>query len=408
MKVLIVANVWPEPKSSAAGSHMMQLIDTFKSVDSIHFACTASSTKNSADLHSKGIQTASIEMNDSSFDVYLSNLSPDIVIFDRFMAEEQFGWRVAEVCPKAIRILNTEDLHSLRKGRHNALKADTEFSDKFLFNDLAKREIASIYRSDLSLIISEVEMNLLHERFNVPSNLLHYTPFMLNAPSKIEQSQLPTFHERKHFMTIGNYLHAPNADVLKYLKETIWPLIRKELNEAELHVYGAYIPDQIHQHTDERDGFIIKGFTEDVDACMRKYRVCLAPLRFGAGLKGKIVDAMQNGTPCMMTSITAEGLFGIGPKNGFICDDPDQFAQRSIELYSQESSWKKCQENGFTTIKNRFNKDKVQSSFIERIEYLKDHLADHRLQNFTGQMLEHHARQSTKYMSKWIEAKNKN
>lgn len=409
MTLLLIANVWPEPKSSAAGAHMMQLIAAFTGADfRIHFACTAAQTDNSVDLNAMGIQTHSITMNDSEFDIFVSKLDPQIVMFDRFMTEEQFGWRVMERCPNALRILNTEDLHSLRKGRQQALKVNAEFSDSFLFNDLAKREIASIYRSDLSLIISEAEVKILIERFNVPEFILHYSPFMIDEVDKKSQSSLPGFNERQHFMTIGNFLHKPNLDVVHFLKDTVWPLIKEEIDDAELHIYGAYMPEKVKSLNNDREGFIVKGFADDVDVCMQSYRVCLAPLRFGAGLKGKIVDAMKNGTPCMMSSMAAEGLFGIGPLNGFIEDQQKEFASKAIDLYNNQDFWLACQQNGFTTIKNRFNKKVVIKKLIEAINLVRSDLSSHRLQNFMGRILEHHGMQSTKYMSRWIEAKNKN
>ena len=122
-KVLIIGFVWPEPKSSAAGSRMMQLIEAFKLVDyKITFACAASKNENAVDLTAEGIDEISIQLNHTSFDEFIKLLQPDVVLFDRFMTEEQFGWRVAEHCPNALRILDTEALHCLRKGRHQALK----------------------------------------------------------------------------------------------------------------------------------------------------------------------------------------------------------------------------------------------------------------------------------------------
>src|SRR5690606_24208238 len=156
-------------------------------------------------------------------------------------------------------------------------------------NDTAKREIASIYRCDLSLIISDVEMNILKHQFKVSEQLLYYLPFLTEGISLDEKKHLPKFKEREHFLVIGNFLHAPNYDALLFLKEKIWPLIRKKLPKVEVHVYGAYVSEKINQLNTLKDGFIIKGFAEDVNHVMQNAKVCLAPLRFGAGLKGKLI-----------------------------------------------------------------------------------------------------------------------
>ncbi|MEL0652246.1 glycosyltransferase family 4 protein [Algibacter sp. TI.3.09] len=407
-KVLIIGFVWPEPKSSAAGSRMMQLIETFKSQDyNITFASPCAKSDNAFNLESIGVSQTAIELNNSSFDTFVKDFNPDFVLFDRFMMEEQFGWRVTENCPNAIKILDTEDLHSLRKGRHQAFKDNVLFDKSYLFNDTAKREIASIHRCDLTLIISEAEMDILKNDFKVDQALLLYLPFMLESISEDAITKLPKFETRQHFITIGNFLHEPNYNAVLYLKDTIWPLIRKQLPQAELHIYGAYASQKVTQLNNEKRGFIIKGFAEDVHTVMQEAKVCLAPIRFGAGLKGKLIDAMQNGTPMITSTVGAEGMFGKFEPNGFIEDDANSFAKQAIALCQNEVLWSKMQENGFAIINNRFNSQKHKRMFLSRIESIVDHLNIHRQNNFMGQMLHHHSMQSTKFMSRWIEEKNK-
>ncbi|MCF7568541.1 glycosyltransferase family 4 protein [Sabulilitoribacter arenilitoris] len=406
--LLIIGFVCPEPKSSAAGSRMMQLIDVFQYANyQITFASACAKSDNAFDLKTIGIEQVNIKLNHSSFDVFVKELNPNIVLFDRFMTEEQFGWRVAEQCPNALRILDTEDLHGLRKGRQQAFKDSKPFDKAYLFNDTAKREIASIYRSDLSLIISEFEMELLKNEFKVDESLLVYLPFMLDEISKETIEKLPKFNDRQHFVTIGNFLHEPNYNAVLYLKETIWPLIKKQLPKADLNIYGAYASQKVNQLHNDKDGFIIKGFVDNVNEVMQQSKICLAPIRFGAGLKGKLVDAMQNGTPCIMSTIAAEGMFGDIKSNGFIEDNPQDFANKAVGLYSDEMLWKEMQQNGFEIINFRFNKIEHHKKFLNIILETAKRLHEKRLNNFTGQMLQHHTLQSTRFMSKWIEEKHK-
>jgi len=208
-------------------------------------------------------------------------------------------------------------------------------------------------------------------------------------------------------VTIGNFLHEPNFDSIKYLKTSIWPLIKHLLPSAELHIYGAYSSQKVIQMHSEKEGFHIKGFAEDVNTVMQNAILCLAPLRFGAGLKGKLIDAMQNGTPCIMSSIAAEGMFGDLEPNGYIEDKPQEFAQKVVELYTNENIWKTYQTNGFEIINKRLNRANFEIKLKETIEHLTNNLENMRLQNFTGAMLHHHSLQSTKFMSRWIEEKNK-
>lgn len=407
--VLIIGFVWPEPKSSAAGSRMMQLIEAFKRHNyQITFASACAKTNNAFNLETIGVSQKNIALNSSTFDDFVKVLNPEIVIFDRFMTEEQFGWRVAEHCPNALRILDTEDLHCLRRGRQQAFKDGKSFDKTYLFNETAKREIASIYRSDLSLIISEVEMEILKNDFKIDESLLLYLPFMLEPISENKKSLLPDFEYRNHFITIGNFFHEPNYNAVLYLKDTIWPIIRKQFPKAELHIFGAYATQKINQLHNEKQGFLIKGFAKNVNDVMQNARVCLAPLRFGAGLKGKLVDAMQNGTPCVMTSIASEGMFGDMDASGFIDDDPELFAKKAIELYENKNLWKQIQSKGYEVINKRFDKTNFQKVLLKHIELTIQELSKNRLNNFTGRMLQHHQLQSTKFMSKWIEEKHKN
>ena len=356
-----------------------------------------------------GISTHAIELNNSSFDAFITNLQPNIVVYDRFMTEEQFSWRVAESCPQAIHVLDTQDLHFLREARRKAVQANhedlNEQADVYLQTDLAKREIAAIYRADLSLIISAFEYHLLVEDFAVPEAILHYLPFMLEPLPQQTKDARPSFARRQHFVSIGNFLHAPNWDAVVQLKENIWPRIARALPQAELHVYGAYPPQKAFALDSPKDRFFVRGRAEDVTDVLCEARVLLAPLRFGAGLKGKLIDAMQCATPSVTSSIGTEGI-SAGMWAGFCEDDVIAFAEKAVQLYTDEALWQEKQTVGFALL-TQFDKAKHLPAFLQRVHEIHDDLDAHRSQNFVGQMLRHHTMQSTKYMSRWIEAKNK-
>ena len=405
--ILIIGKVWPEPSSSAAGSRTLQLINLFIEQNwQVSFACAASESDYSFDLKSLGISTLHIVLNDSSFDDLVKNMQPHMVLFDRFTSEEQFGWRVAQNCPNALRILDTIDLHCLRLARQEAIKQNRDFSLLDLNSDFAKREIASIYRSDVSLMISDYEMDLLINHFKIDNSLLHYVPFLLDPILK-NDNQYPSFSERKHFLSIGNFLHEPNWDAVLYLKQFIWPLIRKQLPKAEIHIYGAYPSKKVFDLNNLKEGFLIKGRTDSLERVMKKTKVCLAPLRFGAGIKGKLIDAMQFGVPSVTTDIGAEAMHGEFTWNGIIVNQPHKFAEAAVELYTNEIKWQQAVKNGAKILNNFFLKSNHSDLLIDKLLFLKNQLKSHRSSNFIGEMLMHHTAMGTKYMSLWIEAKNK-
>ncbi len=405
--ILIIGKVWPEPSSSAAGSRTLQLINLFLEQNwQVSFACAASESDYSFDLKSLGISTLHIVLNDSSFDDLVKNMQPHMVLFDRFTSEEQFGWRVAQNCPNALRILDTIDLHCLRLARQEAIKQNRDFSLLDLNSDFAKREIASIYRSDVSLMISDYEMDLLINHFKIDNSLLHYVPFLLDPILK-KDNQWPSFSEREHFLSIGNFLHEPNWDAVLFLKQFIWPLIRKQLPKAEINIYGAYPSKKVFDLNNLKEGFLIKGRADSLERVMKKTKVCLAPLRFGAGIKGKLIDAMQFGVPSVTTDIGAEAMHGEFPWNGIIANQPHKFAEAAVELYTNEIKWQQAVENGAQILNNFFLKSNHSDLLIDKLLFLKNQLKSHRLSNFIGEMLMHHTVMGTKYMSLWIEAKNK-
>lgn len=430
-KILVIGYVWPEPNSSAAGSRMLELVQLFLSMDcAVTFASAAALSEHRFDLATLDVEEKSIALNCSSFDEFVRALRPDVVLFDRFFTEEQFGWRVEQQCPNALRILDTEDLHSLRHARQQLLKAVQKIqlnekerqsvapvtaSAAQLFmqmcsSEMAQREVAAIFRCDLSLMISEVEIELLQQYFSVPARLLFYCPF-LSQPA-IEDKNLPGFSVRQHFVTIGNFRHEPNWDSVLWLKHQLWPGIRARLTateaaQPELHVYGAYPPPKATQLHNPKEGFHIKGWAADAYAVMQNARVCLAPLRFGAGIKGKLMDAMHCGTPSITTSIGSESMSGGLDWCGAVADNADSFVDGAIALYQQQLLWQGKQQQGFRILRDYFYRSDFSDLLRQRLLELEENLHHERQHNFVGQMLRHHHHKSTQYMGQWIEAKNK-
>lgn len=407
-KILIIGFVWPEPKSSAAGGRMLQLIQLFQEQAwKVTFASAAMDSDYMFPLEEIGVERKQIKLNDASFDDFVKELQPTIVLFDRFMIEEQFGWRVAENCPDALRILDTEDLHCLRQARQLAFKQGRDFTTSDLFSDAAKREIASILRCDISLMISDFEMQLLQDVFKVDATLLHYLPFLLEPISEIRIDEWLSFEERQNFIFIGNFLHEPNWNAVLYLKESIWPSIRRQLPEAELLVYGAYPSQKVLQLHQPKEGFHIKGRADDAQKVVENARVVLAPLRFGAGIKGKLVESMWCGTPSVTTAVGAEAMQGSLDWNGRVSDDVAEIASSAVTLYQDKQLWQKAQNNGILLFNSRYLKTIYAPQLLHKIGHIIQTLPLHRQQNFVGAMLMHHSMATTKYMSRWIEEKNK-
>ncbi|MCW8899526.1 MAG: glycosyltransferase family 4 protein [Gammaproteobacteria bacterium] len=411
-KLLIIGYVWPEPNSSAAGSRMIQLIHIFQKQDySVTYASPAVISEHMINLEDLGIDKVSIELNNSSFDDYVKRLNPDVVLFDRFMMEEQFSWRVEKQCPSALRLLETVDLHCLRYARQLAVKNGKDafnITNLDFINDIALREVASILRCDLSILISEYEVDVLKTIYHVNEEILLYLPFMYEAIDYDEAiKKRPAFPERENFVTIGNFRHEPNWDSVLYLKNVIWPRVKAKLKHSELHIYGSYPPKKAQELNNPKQGFYVKGWAANVLDTLSQYRICLSPLRFGAGMKGKLADAMLSGTPSVTTSIGAESMFAEFNWPGIIADEPSAIAEAAVDLYNNQKKWQQCQRNGISIVNSVFSKKKNEEKFVKKLEAVITSLEKNRRNNFTGMMLRHHTMKSAMYMSQWIEEKNK-
>lgn len=403
--LIIIGYVWPEPNSSAAGYRMLSLIKLFlRQGWQVAFASAAEPGQHRYALAELGVTEHSICLNDSSFDQWISQQAPQAVMFDRFMLEEQFGWRVEHACPQALRLLDMEDSHALRDARQRCFNAGKQVAAEDLNSELALREIAAIYRCDLSLVISEFELQLLQQHYQVPSALLCYCPFLLD---ELQLTPGPDFAARQHFIAIGNFRHAPNWQAVLWLKQEIWPLIRQQLPQAELHIYGAYPPPKATALHNAKQGFVIKGWADDALAVMQHARVCLAPLAFGAGLKGKLLDAMRCGTPNVTTAVGAEGMTLEGDWGGVIAQDSNTIAQAAVELYQQQELWQRLQIKGFDIVQKKFSLAQHESRIWQQLNAVMQDVQRHRQANFTGLMLRHHNYRSTKFMGQWIEVKTR-
>ena len=401
-RMLIIGLVWPEPTSSAAGWRMLQLVDLFNSQGfEITFSSAASKSEHSFPLANKGVMEVEIKLNDSSFDEFIKDLNPDFVLFDRFMTEEQYSWRVMQTCPQAIRILDTEDLHFVRQARQEAYKKGLDFNSDMLYSDLAKRELTAIYRSDLSLIISGFEMELLQDEFTINPQILSYLPFQIQHQ---EQERIG-FEDREHFTFIGNFLHEPNWKTVQRIKE-IWPSIRKKLPKAEVHIYGAYPSDKVWQLNQPKQGFRIMGRADHAIDTLKKYRVLLAPIPFGAGLKGKFIDALFAGIPSISSKVGAEAMFQDQEWPGYIADKTEEIVDKAVSLYQDQLAWesaaKRSQQILESLIDPNWGKDLTHA-----LEKIQQNLESHRRKNMIGQILWSNQFLSSKYLSQWIEEKNK-
>ena len=414
--VLFISTVWPERSSSAAGVRTTDLIEAcnkrwhYKSF----YACSATPNAHSKLLNENGVQTFHILPNiENQLTELLLQLQPEVVVFDRFYSEEAFSFRVRQVLPNSLRVLDMQDIHFLRGFRESMVAKKYTMSEILAArpnsseSDNCLRELSSIYRSDLTLVCSPVELDILTKDYNIPRTKVHLAPFFVPP----NDGNNPDMSSRSDFLMIGNWRHAPNADAAKWTVEEVWPLIQKELKEhkPKLRIYGAHptgLSTSLHRPS---KGVESLGFAPNLGGIMRQHSVLLAPLRFGAGLKGKIVDAWMHGLPVVTTPIGAEGMVGRGGVDswGGVCtaESAREVAAAAVELYTNPDTWIKSQQAGYQLNSELYDKDQRLNAIKVELDIALEQLEGRRQRDFIGAILWREGNRSTEYFSRWIELK---
>jgi glycosyltransferase involved in cell wall biosynthesis len=306
-----------------------------------------------------------------------------IVIYDRFYNEEMFSFHVREHCPHAFNVLDLQDLHSLRLVRQEWIEQIQQDNLSFLplrvrpsYEDpRLLRELASIHRCDLTLVCSDDEIRLLHRKYQV------VLAKMLRAPlfgTRLVYKDSP-WEDRHDYVFLGGFQHAPNVDAVRQLKR-LWPTIRRisirnsKIQDTAIscHIYGAYCSDQLkHELHDPETGFIVHGYhPEPVSQILSNKRVMLSPLRFGAGVKGKHVEAWKYGLPVVTTAIGAEGMVGrrrIKGWGGRVAYNDYMFVEGANKLYNGEARWMRTVERAQKELKyfcGQKNWDRVAKKWV--------------------------------------------
>lgn len=442
-KLLYIGYVWPEPLSSAAGWHTTDLISAFQQMGyEGHLSAAASFTQYATTENrwaERGVRCHSIELNRSSFDTFIKDLQPEVVVFDRFVTEERFGARVFDACPQALRVVDMQDFHTLRKWRETCLEKILEASlhssnagalstssgvspnasiEKIFVEETKAdphllREVASLLRSDGVIAISDTEKRLL-ETIGVPAEKITVFSY---APKKVS-STLPSYAQRKHFLFLGNQRHAPNADAIQVLCGGLWKAIRDAIKNTservlpELHIWGAYeLPRSVEKKA-EGEGIFFKGRYEgETVELMQRYGGVLAPLRFGAGVKGKILEAWMAGTPVLTTDIGVEGL----QNQSEVLPTPAApasialWATRAMQIYGDENCWTQELERGLLSAKMSLKVEEQTRELNKNLRKWREGRTETGgLAGLLPGLLFSQLHASNRYFSKWIEEKEKN
>ena len=390
-----------------------------------------------------------------------------MVIFDRYYVEEMFSFHFHRYRRNAVLVLDLQDLHALRRGRQRRVEALNRSGDKtwkgsdhndggdpldaakrvafdeydLLHSDtnddtnehdpMLLRELASIHRCDLTLVCSPCELKLLRPHFQHCPWKLQLASFWVN-PAEVQRTTAPA-EQRNDFCFVGGFRHDPNRDAVTVLAQQIWPTIQDQWQltnsnsessqslPPQLHIYGAFAERVLRFH-DPNNNVFVQGQTLDLAGTLEQHRVMLAPLRFGADIKGKIVDAWCHGLPVVTTSIGAEGMLtaadsSLPPSSsssqslfaGRIADSVNSFADAALELYENKNDqWAKLsRREGPNALKDLYSATRHWPTVHQAMQDTVKNRSIRRNSDTIRSVLWQQSFRSTEFFSRWIEEKEK-
>ena len=286
----------------------------------------------------------------------------DVIILSRCGTAKKHIAAVRLHAPQSHVIFDTVDLHFLRAAREAELTQKVE--SRTQARETQQQEYAVINEADETWVVSVAERELLLQ--DLPGK-------QIEVVSNIVDIQTPTtaFADRADFLFIGSFLHPPNVDAVLYFAKEIYPLIAQHLPTAKFYIIGDKAPPEVVALASKN--VIVTGAVPDVRPFFESVKLSVAPLRFGAGVKGKINQSMAFGVPVVATSIAVEGMSLTHEEDVLVAEAPADFANAVVELYTSEKLWTKLSDNGVNTTNVRYSKAAAKKRLAQL--FTQEHLS---------------------------------
>jgi glycosyltransferase involved in cell wall biosynthesis len=268
----------------------------------------------------------------------------DYIILSRLVVAGKYVDLIKHYAPVTTVIFDSVDLHHLRIEREALTKADDNL--KRFAAECKQRELAVARKADITLVVSPVEKQILKKecpriRIEIVSNIHEV------------QGRGADFSNRRGLLFIGGLFHTPNVDAVLFFAREIFPLVEKPLTDVLFHIIGSSVPDEIARLANSR--ILVHGFVQDVGPFFNACKVSVAPLRFGAGIKGKINQSQSYGVPVVATSLAVEGMQLEHGESVLVADTPEKFAEAIVSVYTNEDLWNRLSQNGINNLEKHFS-----------------------------------------------------
>jgi GT2 family glycosyltransferase/glycosyltransferase involved in cell wall biosynthesis len=285
----------------------------------------------------------------------------DAVVLSRCDFARKHITDIRVYAPRSRVIFDTVDLHFVRTDREAQIMSNPETREKARQQE--EMEYDLIDQADETWVVSSVEQKLLREAR--PDKSIEIVSTIVEVPG----SKTP-FALRRDWLFIGGFQHKPNIDAVLFFVREIYPLVSEHLRDAKFYIIGDKAPPEVAALANER--IVVAGLQRDVGPFFDSVKLSVAPLRFGAGVKGKINHSMAFGVPVVATSLAIEGMELQDREDILVADEPEEFARELIELYESEELWTRLSENGIMKTRTLYSTDAAR----KRLEFLfsDDHL----------------------------------
>jgi GT2 family glycosyltransferase/glycosyltransferase involved in cell wall biosynthesis len=362
-RVLVVDAYTPEPDQDSGSLRLRYLMSCLQDLGyGVTFLPDnrAHAGRYTSDLQAAGIEAVYGPWADSLQRFFAERGGEfDFVMISRHYVASRYLPLLKRHCPRARVIFDTVDLHYLREER--LAKLENSASLARTAAQTRRSELAVIAAADATLVVSPVEQSVLREA--APKARVH----VISNVHEIVGSRCP-FRERQDLFFVGGYQHPPNIDAARWFVGSIWPLIREELPDARFHLVGSKAPDEVRAL--HGNGVVFHGFVENIEPFLDGCRIAVAPLRYGAGVKGKVNMSMSRGQPVVATPMAVEGMFAKAGRDVMVAETAADFAAAVVQLYRDEALWNRVSAGGLENVQKYFSVETARLGLRELLDSL--------------------------------------
>jgi glycosyltransferase involved in cell wall biosynthesis len=354
MKLLIINYVFPEPDKNAGAHRLVEIVKLLLAHGhEITFLAQLDldgDPKYPARLEELGVKcicdTHAFCRCPEKLGEFLQQEDFDVAIVAHYDTYNDYASVLRENLPGCRLIFDTVDLHFVRLQREADLLSDPDKARAAL--KVRNDEIKAICHADSVWVVTEAECQFLVAEGLAKRNAVHVIPTIHTSADRVRD-----FLEREGIVFLGGYGHPPNVDAVKHFMAEILPRVRKLLPEARITIAGSDPPEEFKRYEDLDSRVFVAGFVEDHRSLLEAHRIGIAPLRFGAGMKGKIGEYLACGLPCVTTTIGAEGMNLTDGVNVVVANRADVFALAIVQIYTDPARWRSLSQSGLAYINQR-------------------------------------------------------